>query len=275
MTFIEALRNVLSNIAKNSQHYPPPASAALEEIAFNIKKKALEVLSRNKEHHKINAILDDLLSPEFNYRASIAFYFLKYDMKFDEKKALEMIFLAVASENLLDLEMKDELNHIEFVALEQVREILYGEMLSPAHWLMSLQYAYELGLAHWDGEKWSLTKIGREFLKVPAFEASKMLLTLEAVLSKGTPFCMTEEFLRKLCEIAFPNSLQHKISFLAKATETPSDLVRPWTKRLEALGVLKASRESIKMNPYALHILKQILTPLENQLYQRIKSLME
>jgi len=67
-----------------------------------------------------------------------------------------------------------------------------GEESYSSYPLFLLDYAGELGLVYWNGEKWNITRLGKFILKLPPLELIKALLTLETLLPKTSPNSMSK-----------------------------------------------------------------------------------
>ena len=207
----EALREVLAKINENPRYYPAPSSILADEVVRAVRRRIVRMAFKYKYEHRIHMILDELLSPNYSRGILSAYYYLIHELGLEKEDAINLIINTFS--RMAGLERYETLSPVETVIADYLEEIIEGGYsLYP---LFILDYACELGLIYWDGEKWNLTELGKLMLKLPPYEFTKALLTLEYILSKGTYNCMTHEFLETLRDL-FSRSEAHELHVVAR-----------------------------------------------------------
>ena len=154
-------------------------------------------------------------------------------------------------------------------------KIIEGEETYSTYPLFLLDYATELGLVYWDGEKWNITELGKFMLKLPPLELVKALLTLETLLPGTSPNSMPKEFLQLLREL-FSRSNIHRIEYIASVSGVHRSLVYSWLSRLVNLGLLSIDyREGkVKANQFIVQLLEKVLDTSSNPYITLLQSLL-
>ena len=135
--------------------------------------------------------------------------------------------------------------------------------------LFLLDYASELGLVYWDGEKWNITELGKFIHKLLPLELVKVLLALETLLPGTSPNSMPREFLQLLKEL-FSKSNTHRIEYIASVSRAHRPLVYSWLLRLANLGLLSIDygERKVKANRFTIQLLEKVLDTSSNPLYR-------
>ncbi len=274
MNYLEKLlREVLASIASNPRQYPPPLDVIANEVVRKVRKRFVKLALRHKDSKYLAAVLDDILSPEYRKGVVSAYYYLTSELGLDKDEAIELIVEAV--EVIAGLKRIDHLSPIHRTIIDYVMEIIEGEETYAPYPLFLLDYASELGLVYWDGEKWNITELGKFMLKLPPLELVKALLTLETLLPGTTPNSMSKEFLQ-LLRNSFSKSSIHRIEYIVDRSKTQRPLVYSWLSRLAKLGLLSIDyrEQKVKANQLTLQLLEKILDTDSNPYITILQSLL-
>ena len=265
------LREVLANIASNPKQYPPPSNVIAGEIVKEVRRRFVELALRHKDSEYLAFVLDDILSLEYRKGIVSAYYYLINELGLDKNEAIELIVEAI--EVIANLKNISNLPPVYRTIINYILEIIEDEEIhSP---LFLLDYASELGLIYWDGEKWNITELGRFLLKLPSLELVKALLTLEILLPGISSNSMPKEFLQLLREL-FSRSNIHKIEFIINISKTQRPLVYSWLSRLANLGIFSIDyrEQRIRANILTCQLLEQILDINSNPYITILQSLL-
>ena len=272
-----ALREILMRISEDPEYYPAPLNIIADEIIRKVKQRMVKIALQHKDEPRFSRILDDLLSPTYNRRVLNAYYYLTHELGLEKEQAIDLITKAL--EVLTELRSLGTTPPVEATIIDYLIEIIEGEAYYGSFYpLPVLDYAYELGLIYWDGERWNVTELGRLMLKLPPYEFVKALLTLEITLSKNSPNCMTYDFIKMLKDI-FSHSDSHKLHFIVENARKrgihSTFLIHAWLSRLESLGVIRLSYRdrTAKANPHTVHLLETIVNRDSNVYFTLIQSI--
>jgi len=268
----KTLREVLANIALNPKYYPEPLDIVAGEVVREIRKRFVKVALSHKDSESLAVVLDNVLSPDYRRGIVSAYYYLVGELGLDKSKALEMIVKAI--EVVVGLRKTSDLPPVHRTIINYVIEIIESEGTYSPYPLSLLDYATELSLVYWDGEKWSITELGKFLLKLPPFEFIKALLTIEILLPKTSFNCMSSEFLQLLRKL-FSRSDEHRIEYIVSISKTPRPLVYSWLSRLANLGLLSIDyrEQKVKANQHTFQFLEKVLDISSNLYFSLLYSL--
>ncbi len=151
------LRELLASIASNPRQYPPPLDVVAGEVVREIRKRFVKLALRHRDSRYLAALLDDLLSPEYHKRIVSAYYYLVTELGLSKDEAVELIVEAI--EAAMDPQRRAHLPPVHRTIIDYIVEIVKGEEAYSSYPLFLLDYASELGLVYWDGEKWNITEL--------------------------------------------------------------------------------------------------------------------
>ena len=273
-----ALREILARISEDPEYYPAPLDIIADEIVRKIKQRIVKIALQHKREPRFSKILDDLLSPIYNRRVPNAYYYLTHELGLEKEQAIDLITKAL--EVLTELSSLRTVPPVEATIIDHLIEILEGKSrYGSFHPLPVIDYAYELGLIYWDGERWNITELGRLILKLPPHEFVKALLTLETTLSKNSLNCMTYDFIKMLKDI-FSHSDSPRLHFIVENARErgihSTFLIHTWLSRLESLGVIRLNYrdKTVKANPYTMYLLETIVDRDSNVYFTLIQSIL-
>ena len=242
------IRMLLSCIQRDPSRYPPP------DAAESIVKKVRATIFKRLHRGSWAAEVDDLFFPPYREGIISAFWYAREEAGMPEKDALRLTIAAM--ETVLGLDPGVPLTRAERVFVDKLVEII--EEGGTAY---ALEYASELGLIYHDGERWRLTALGEFLQKLPPFELSKALLSIEYQLARGNVYCMPGSFLEKLRELFSRNEL-HRVDFIASTTDHAQWLVLAWLNRLGSLGIVefRDKYERVRVTEFGKVILNDVLS---------------
>jgi hypothetical protein len=223
----KGLRELISELLFNPSSYPSPRE--LKDIIGKVGKSILMSLRSESKNASLETVSID---GWFFYDAGIAlaYLYLTRDLELQEKVALDLITRAV--EVAMGFRSPMDLEEGNRAIVERLVEIIKENGT-----VYLLEYASELGVIYYDGERWHVTPLGEFLLKLPPLEMAKALLTLEIVLSRGNIYCMTRDFLEQLLFL-FSRSKTHMIEFIVERTRYSRELTTCWLERLNSLGIV-------------------------------------
>jgi len=271
-----ALREILAKINENPRYYPAPSNIVADEIIREIRRRIMKEIFQHKDKTRFPDMFDNLLSPilspKYTRGVLSAYYYLTHDLGLDKNNAVNLIVKAL--EVLTALKPFESLSPLERALIDYLTEIIEGETRYSFYPLSVLDYACELGLIYWDGEKWNITEMGKFMLKLPPYEFVKALLTLETVLSRGSTNCMTYDFIETLKDILSCNNI-HRLDFIVKRARVNFALAYSWLNRLASLGVIRLDHRSkvVKANPHTMCLLESIVNRDSNIYFTLIQSI--
>ena len=267
------LREVLTSIALNPRQYPPPSDIVASEVVKEVRRRFVKLALKHEDSKRLATVLDDVLSLEYHRGVVSAYYYLINELGLDKNEAIELIVKAI--EVIAGLQRMDHLPPVYRTIIDYVIEIIEGEETYSPYPLFLLDYASELGLVYWDGEKWNITELGRFMLKLPPFELIKALLTLETLLPKTKANCMPREFLQLLRKL-FSKSSVYRIEYIVNISKAHRPLVYSWLSRLANLGLLSIDYEEqkVKANQFTLQLLEKVLDASSNPYITILQSLL-
>ena len=272
-TLEKLLREVLASIASNPRQYPLPSDIVASEVIREVRKRFVKLALRHKDSERLAVVLDDVLSPEYRKGVVSAYYYLTSELGLDKAEAVELIVEAI--EVITGLKTIDHLSPVHRTIIDYVIEIIEGEEIYTPYPLFLLDYASELGLVYWDGEKWNIAELGKFMLRLPPLELVKALLTLETLLPRTSPNSMSREFLRLIREL-FSRSNTHRIEYIADVSRVHRPLVYSWLSRLANLGLLSIDyrERKVKANQLTLQLLEKVLDTSSNPYITILQSLL-
>ncbi|WP_460024243.1 hypothetical protein [Infirmifilum sp. SLHALR2] len=271
----EDLRKVLAMVDASPKYYPPPHDVEAISVVRDVVSEFTKLALKRKDEPRVAGVLEDVLWREYQRGIKVAYYYLTRELKLEQNKAYA--YLVDAPKSLAGLEPSSS-SPVDRVIVDTLVEIIDEGGICAPYPLYLLEYASELNLIYWDGEKWNLTELGRFMLKLPPLELTKALLTLEALLSRATLYCMTREFLENLEKLL--NSLPKGKACawviaedLAEAMGPAPFMVHFWFNRLAKLGVITLEADKLSANEFTLQLLSLVLDPSSNPYYSLLSSL--
>jgi len=276
----EDIRKVLAIVSIDPKYYPPLHDAEANAVVSDVVSKFTKLALIRETDSRVAATLDDVLWPEYRKRIVIAYYYLTRELKLERKLAEELLMGAL--EKLAGLAGAQRLSPVRQVIIDTLVEIIDGEETYAPYPLSLLEYASELNLIYWDGEKWNLTELGKFMLRLPPLELAKALLTLEMLLSRASPNCMTREFLERLKEVFSGIPEGEAVSVWEVAENLASEMELPqfphlithsWLYRLARLGVVTLKFDKLSANELTLQFLSLVLDPSSNPYHSVLSSL--
>jgi hypothetical protein len=252
----KALRTLLSEIRRNPSSYPPPG--AMADVVRKVRAPILDRLRKSAPQE--GASVDDLFFPLYEKGIVSAYWYLTRELGLEEEEALELT--RAAMEIAIGITPTIPLSDADRVLAEELAEII-----DSGGTFYALEYASELGLVYFDGEGWRVSALSDLLLRLPPHEFVKALLTLECLMSKGNPYCMTMDFLEKLANL-FSKDKVHKMDFISSRTGYVPFLTREWLSRLESLGLVRPSFNRVEVTRLGEIITREVLDP--QNLYARL-----
>jgi hypothetical protein len=249
-TLGRVLRTLLSEIRTNPNLYPPPG--AMADVVRKVRAPILDRLRKSAPQE--GARVEDLLFPLYEKGIMSAYWHLTRELGLEEGEALELTRAAV--EIAIGITPTASLSDADRVLAEELAEVINSGGV-----FYVLEYASELGLVYFDGERWRVSALGDLILRLPPAEFTKALLTLECLMSKGNPYCMTMDFLGKLADL-FSKDKVHRINFISSRTGHASFLTREWLLRLASLGLMRLSFDGrVEVTRLGEIIMREVLDP--------------
>jgi len=271
----EDLRKVLAMVDASPKYYPPPHDVEAISIVRDVLSDFTRLALEHEDESQVARVLEDVLWPEYQRGIMAAYYYLSRELKLEGYDAY--VYIMDALRSLAGLKPSSS-SPVHRVIVDTLVEIIDGGGIYAPYPLYLIEYAIELNLVYWDGEKWNLTELGRFMLKLPPLELIKALLTLEALLSRATPYCMTREFLEFLEKLL--NSLPEDeaseweiVDNYAEAMGLAPFMVHFWFNRLAKLGVITFKADQLSANEFTLQLLSLVLDPSSNPYYSLVSSL--
>jgi hypothetical protein len=261
----KGLRELISELRVNPSSYP-----SLRELRDIISKVGRSILMSLQSESKNGSLEAHSIFGRFYYDVGIAsaYLYLTHDLKLDEKMTLEII--SRATEVLMGFKSLWDLKRQNRALVEKLVEII-----KESGTVYLLEYASELGVIYYDGERWHVTPLSEFLLKLPPLEMSKALLTLEVVLSRGNIYCMTRDFLERLIFL-FSRSKTHRIDFIADMTGYSRELATCWLERLNSLGIVAFKDEycRVEITGFGEIAMSEVLSA-ENRYMELFKFIMK
>ena len=261
----KGLRELISELRVNPSSYP-----SLRELRDIINKVGRSILMSLQSESKNGSLEAHSIFGRFYYDVGIAsaYLYLTHDLKLDEKMTLEII--SRATEVLMGFKSLWDLKRQNRALVEKLVEII-----KESGTVYLLEYASELGVIYYDGERWHVTPLSEFLLKLPPLEMSKALLTLEVVLSRGNIYCMTRDFLERLIFL-FSRSKTHRIDFIADMTGYSRELATCWLERLNSLGIVAFKDEycRVEITGFGEIAMSEVLSA-ENRYMELFKFIMK
>jgi hypothetical protein len=243
------LRTLLSEIRRDPNLYPP--LGAMADVVRKVRAPILNWLRKSAPQEGTR--VEDLFFPLYEKGIVSAYWYLTKELGLEEEEALKLT--RAAMEIAIGTMPTAPLSDTDRELAEELADII-----DSGGTFYALEYASELGLVYFDGEGWRVSALGDLLLRLPPLEFTKALLTLECLMSKGNPYCMTMDFLRKLADL-FSKDKVHKINFISSRTGYVEFLTRGWLSRLESLGLVRLSFNRVEVTRLGEIIMREILDP--------------
>ena len=269
----KALREVLASIALGLKQYPPPLDVIANEVLREVRKEFVKLALGQQYSEHLATLLDDLLSPEYRKGIASAYCYLVNEIGLDRDKAVALVIEAIKV--TAGLQERRHLPPVHRTIIDYIVEIIEGEETYSSCPLSLLDYASELGLVYWDGEKWNITELGKFMIKLPPLELVKALLTLEILLPATSLNSMSKEFLQLLKGL-FSKSNIHRTEYIVAVSGTHGSLVYSWLLRLSGLGLISTDHREgrIKANQFTIQLLEEVLDTNSNPYITILRSLL-
>jgi len=262
------LREILTSIANNPHSYPPLSNFDAESVIKEVRSRIVKRLLMHKDATHLEEAMDNILSPNYRKGLISAYYYLVHELGLERDEAVNLLIEAL--EILVRLKEFTDISPVHRPIVETLIDIIDGVEIYNQQPLSILEYASELGLVYWDGEKWNVTELGRFLLRLPPYEMVKALLTLEIVIPRPSTNRMTIEFLKLLKEMFSRNDTHMTIYIVNSATirlGIDRSIIYSWLSRLKDMGILFFKRDRVSTNQFALQLLDKVLDIQSNPYY--------